>query len=195
MKKLSLLTIVLMLICYTLTIAQETGQSQPVPKTTVKIDSIQLKEIKPFSYCALELTGSYEQHAEAFGRLYEESTKQTLDIEEIPFGIYWSNPQDTPTEQLKWELGFALLSEAELKEPLKLKKWAWTTLVTQNYEGPYESPEMTQLYGGLFQWIEKNGYAPAGPMMEKFLNQPVQNEAGQWSGKVEIVLPVQKIKK
>jgi AraC family transcriptional regulator len=191
MKRLASLAFVFILLCYSLTIAQETSQ----PQSTVKIDSIQLKEIKPFVYCALEKTGSYNQHGEAFVKLYEEATKQSLDFDETPFGIYWNNPQDTPTEQLKWELGLILLTEQELKTPLTLKKWEMTNLITQNYEGPFDSPEMGKLYGGLFQWMGKNGYAPAGPMMEKFLGQPTQNDAGQWCGKVEIIWPIQKIKK
>lgn len=195
MKNLLLFIVVIILVSGALAIAQETTQAQTTPKTTIKVDSIQLKEVKPFSYCALEKTGSYDQHQEAFMKLYEEASKQAVDYDEVPFGIYWNNPQSTPVEQLKWELGFAMLSESELKAPLLLKKWEWTTLASQGYEGPYDSPEMGKLYGKMFQWIAQKGYAPAGPMIEKFLAQPVQNEAGQWCGKVEIVLPIVKVKK
>ncbi|MCK4828129.1 GyrI-like domain-containing protein, partial [bacterium] len=154
--------------------------------------AIELKESDQFYYCALEMMGSYEQAGSAIGTLYGEAAKQNLVIDMVPFGIYYNNPADTPEEELKWEVGFALPEKREVQEPLKIKKWEYNLLVSKYYDGSFESEEMVKTYQQIFSWIGENSYIPAGPIMEKYLNIPVRNEAGEMCGKVEILVPVQK---
>lgn len=164
--------------------ADTTGQGQVVPPVELKTDTV-------FSYCAVEMTGSYDQHEAAFTKLFEEAMNQGI-FGGMPFGVYWNSPASTPVEQLKWDVGFALPAGAAPKAPLAVKKWEFTTMASLKYRGVFGGVEMDKEYGRLFQWIVDNGYVAAGPMMEVFLNAPSPDETGQLYGAVEIVVPVQK---
>jgi DNA gyrase inhibitor GyrI len=175
----------------------KTEKAEPCNKTEVKSDeecSIELKEVEPFNYCALEMTGSYAQHPDAFQKLYEQAGMQKLETSQIPLGIYLNDPNTTPEEELKWEVGLSLLKEKEVKEPLVLKKWEFNKLVSTIYDGPFNE-QLGAAYQKVFEWIGKNHLQPAGPSMEKFLSQVEKDEEGIMRGKVEILIPVMKIEK
>lgn len=164
--------------------ADTTGQGQVVPPVELKTDTA-------FSYVAVEMTGSYDQHEAAFTKLFEEAMNQGI-YGGMPFGVYWNSPANTPVEQLKWDVGFAMPAGAAPKAPLALKKWEFTTTASLRYRGAFGGTEMDKEYGRLFQWIADNGYMAAGPMMEVFLNAPSPDETGALYGAVEIIVPVLK---
>jgi len=94
--------------------ADTTRMGEVTPQVEIKTDTT-------FSYCAVEMTGSYDQHEAAFTKLFEEAMKQGI-YGGMPFGVYWNSPADTPVEQLKWDVGFALPAGAAPKAPLAVKK-------------------------------------------------------------------------
>jgi DNA gyrase inhibitor GyrI len=176
--------------------AQETAEKK-VPEAAAKAPeegAFKLIKIEPFDYCAVEMTGTYEQHAGAFMSLYSGAAQQGLPMDQMPFGVYWNSPENTPEEDLKWEIGFAVPEGTEVKAPLVKKRWEHTDLIWTRYEGAYDSPEMNSLYDEIFEWAGKHGYEPAGPFMEKFLDSPEPDESGEYSGTVEIMVPVVKKK-
>lgn len=164
--------------------ADTTGQGQVIPQVELKTDTA-------FAYCAIEMTGSYDQHEAAFTKLFQEAMNQGI-FGGLPFGVYWNSPANAPLEQLKWDVGFTLPAGAAPKAPLAVKKWEYTTMASLKYRGVFGGVEMDKAYGRLFQWINDNGYVAAGPMMEVFLNAPSPDETGVLHGAVEIVVPVQK---
>ena len=125
----------LILLFYQFIIAQDTLKTETKKECEKKKESICVIEIEPFSYCAVEMTGSYDQHGAAFGTLYQAAGTQSLDMTQIPFGVYYNNPNDTPEEELKWDIGFQVAEDTQLKEPLVLKKWEYTLLAKIGYEG------------------------------------------------------------
>jgi len=153
---------------------------------------IEVVDIEPFAYAAVEMTGSYEQHAQAFMALYSAAGQQGLAMTEAPFGIYHNSPEDTPEEDLKWEIGMPVPGDKELAAPIVLKKWEFTKVIQRDFEGAIDSDGMKAVYYGMYEWIGANGYELAGPMMERFLSMPSANEKGEMVGKVQIVFPVQK---
>jgi DNA gyrase inhibitor GyrI len=156
---------------------------------------IELVEIEPFSYAAVEMMGSYEQHGKAFMKLYTAAGQQGIPARTTaPFGIYWNTPNDAAEEDLKWEIGIPVPDGKEVAAPLVLKKWEHTTVVQRDFEGAIEGDELQAVYFAIFEWIEANGYELAGPMLERFLNMSTPNEKGETIGKVQIVFPVQKKK-
>lgn len=177
----------------TLPLSAQEGNDKKATEGTGKTD-IELVEIEPFFYCSVEMTGSYEQHPDAFMKLYTEAGKQGLPMAGAPFGIYWNSPHDTAEEDLKWEIGMAVPEDKELLAPFSRKRWEHTLVVTKDFEGAFGSEEMSSAYVEVYGWIEKNGYELAGPMMEKFLSNPSPNEEGEFVGKVQIIFPVQKKK-
>ena len=157
-----------------------------------KKSAFQIKEIEPFNYVAVEMTGSYEQHPMAFETLYSQAGMLGLDMSVPSFGIYFGDPSSMPEEELKWEIGLPAGQISEVKEPLIIKEWTSTLMVSTMYEGPFND-EFFAAYQKAFQWIGENSYRPAGPMMEKYFSIPGQDEKGNWAGKVEILIPVEKI--
>jgi DNA gyrase inhibitor GyrI len=175
-----------------------TGQEKTQPAGAAVVaaaaDTVVLSKVAPYSYCALEMRGSFDQHGAAFQNLYQQAGMQGLPGTAVPFGIYWNSPQDTPVDSLKWELGFALPEARTLAAPLVLKKWEFPLVATLTFEGVYGSEAQAAATGKLFEWIGKNGYRPAGPMMERFVTMPAQTADGGFSGRVEMVIPVAPVK-
>ena len=153
---------------------------------------IELSEIAPFSYAAVEMTGSYTQHPDAFMKLYSAAAQQGISMTTAPFGIYWNSPNDTAEEELKWEIGVPVPDDKELAAPVVLKKWEHTTVIQRDFEGAIDGEELQAVFFAMHEWIEANGYEMAGPMLERFLNTPSADEKGEWIGKMQIVFPVQK---
>jgi DNA gyrase inhibitor GyrI len=155
---------------------------------------IAVVEIEPFSYIAVEMTGSFEQHADAFMKMYSAAGMQGIPMSEAPFGIYWNSPDDTAEEELKWEIGLPVAEMKEVAAPLVLKKWEHTTVVQRDFEGVIDGEELQAVYLEMYEWIGANGYEMAGPMLERFLSTPAPDDTGGMVGKVQIVFPVHKKK-
>lgn len=175
-----------------------TAQEKTLPAGAAVVaaatDSVRVNKVEPYSYCALEMRGSFDQHGAAFQNLYQQAGMQGLPMTAVPFGIYWNSPQDTPVDSLKWELGFALPEARTLAAPLVLKKWEFPLQAVLTFEGVYGSEAQAAATRKLFEWAGKNGYRPAGPMMERFVTMPAQTADGGYSGKVEMVIAVAPVK-
>lgn len=155
-------------------------------------EKVTIEEIKPYYYCAVEMTGSYDQHEDAFTTLYEQAGMQGLGNEFVAFGIYYDDPNETPAEQLTWELGFALSDSIKVNAPLVVKKWDYKKEAGLLYKGAFDAPEFVDAHMKLFEWLGKNNKIPVGPMMEKYMEMPTQNAKGGWEGKVTIIVPIEK---
>jgi effector-binding domain-containing protein len=153
---------------------------------------VEVREVKPFWYCCVEMTGSYEQHSDAFQTLYEQAGAQGLGMDFSPFGVYYNAPSQVAESELKWDVGLELAEKKEVKEPLVLKEWQHELVAVALYEGSFSGEAFGLAHQKLLEWVTQNGYTPAGPSMEKYLSMPAQNSEGEWAGTVEIILPVQK---
>ena len=188
----SLFLVFALLLLFSPAFAQD-EQKETSVKPEEKAVEFQIVEMDSFKYAAVEMTGSFEQHDVAFQTIYGEASMQGLGADWVPFGIYYNDPSSTPVDELKWEVGFALAGEHEVKAPLKVKTWGFTLLATRVYEGSFESEAMGNAYAELVGWTTTKGYQPAGPIMERFVSMPEQNAEGQWVGKLEIWMPVAKV--
>lgn len=153
--------------------------------------AVQIKDIEAFDYAAVEMTGSFEQHGQAFMTLYQEAGAQGLPMDSAPTGIYYNNPEMVAETDLKWEVALSVPDASKVKEPLKGKTWKHTKIASMVYEGPFDDSYRAQ-YNKIMSCISEKGLVPAGPSMEKHLTMAAQDENGVWVGKVEICLPVMK---
>lgn len=191
-----LVLLVLTMLLLAASLAQAAGANPRAAPNTAAVQAETLKKVQlrvdtAFAYCALEMTGSYDQHQAAFEKLFIEAMKQGI-FGGAPFGIYWNNPNITPVEELKWEVGFSVPTGQVVNEPLKLKTWNFRTTAVFDYSGEFEAEAMTKAYSEVFKWIVDHGYRLAGPVMERFLNIPSANEKGMLIGHVETIVPVEK---
>ncbi len=156
------------------------------------VPKVEVAEMEPFDYAAIEMKGSYEQHPQAFMKLYSAAAQQGIPISDAPFGIYYNSPDETPEEELVWEIGMPVENADQLQPPIVLKRWDHTLVARMRYDGSIEDEDMRAAYAGISGWIDRNGYEPAGPIMERFLIMPSQDEKGGFEGSVLIIFPVQK---
>lgn len=163
------------------------------PKAPV-LESVRLVPVETFSYAALEMKGSYDQHGNAFMDLMQNAGAQGLSMAAAPFGLYFNSPDQVPADSLVWDLGIPCPDTARVKAPLVLKQYAFPLTAAQFFEGVFGSPEQNAATAALFAWIPANGYRPAGPMMERFVSMPMPTGDGGFTGRVEMVVPVEKMK-
>jgi AraC family transcriptional regulator len=190
LQRSGLLAAVLMLAIVLPLVAQEQAQTPPAAPAAT-LSAVEVKQITPYRYAALMMKGSYDQHSSAFQHLYQLAGEQNLGYDFQIFGIYFSDPSQVPVDQLDWQVGFALTEGQQIKEPLVEQKWDYEQIAVLTYDGPFNE-EMNKGPQALMTWIMSNGYTPVGPMMEKYLTMPTQNEQGIWTGAVEISEPVKK---
>jgi len=150
-------------------------------------EAISVEEVQAFGYVYLPMIGSYENHEEAINDLMAAVQEQSVVPAGPMIGIYYDDPEVTPVEELSWEVGFQVAEGTEVQEPLMLKKWEFTKVVKAMHVGPYE--ETANMYADIFKFMEDKGLTQAGPVMERFLDNP--EEVTPEELKTEIWIPVQ----
>jgi effector-binding domain-containing protein len=155
----------------------------------ISAQEIQIREITPFSYAYLECSGSYRQIPAKIGTFMQEFFKQKLWPAGTFFGLYLNSPQMVKEEELQWQVGFPVTKDAEVAAPLKKGDFTHTQVAACLYVGPYEN--VGSAYNRIFEFIGKNGYEAAGPIMEKYLDLNPQSVKPA-DLRTEINIPVEK---
>jgi effector-binding domain-containing protein len=139
------------------------GESEPV-----------IKEIEPFAYCALEHTGPLSDIGAVIGRLIEEMQGQNVfsAIRGPMVGVYPLDAMTANPEDLAWEVGFIVTAQAEPLAPLVKKVWDFPTVAAIVHVGPYQNVGGT--IERLMAWMKDQGCVAGGPLMERYLNNPMQ---------------------
>jgi len=150
----------------------------------------QVEEMQPFTYCAIEKIGSFDQQTDAWKVFMEEVAKQAIQPGDM-IGVYFSDPSVVPTDSLVWDIGAIIPDSVVIAEPLKKKSWAFTSVVTKEYQGAFSRMDST--YAELMKSIADNGYKVCGPTIEQYLTAPTPDSTGQMGGQIKIIMPVEKI--
>jgi AraC family transcriptional regulator len=87
-------------------------------------------------------------------------------------GVYYNSPAETKPAELLWEVGFPVAEQAAPQAPLEKKTWDRTTIAEAVHTGPYA--KIGETIQRLITWIGGQGYDVAGPMLERYLNNPMQ---------------------
>lgn len=149
---------------------QEAEQEVDVAETEQQ-GSVAITKVAPFSYVCLPFTGSYDSHEVVIGSLMETASAQGFELVGPMLGIYYNSPMDTPEDSLVWEVGFEVPDSMEVAEPLVVKKWLFTKVAKAMHTGPYEN--VAETYPQIFEFIGKKNLMSAGPMLERFLSDPL----------------------
>ncbi|MBD3412843.1 MAG: hypothetical protein GF421_00230 [Candidatus Aminicenantes bacterium] len=165
------------------TMGEEPQEAAQAPKE----EAFTIEEVKAFDYVCLPMKGSFEQHEKAITDLMAAVQEQGIMPAGPMLGIYHDNPEVTPEEELTWDMGFPVAEGTEVQEPLMMKKWEFTKVVKAMHIGPYE--ETANLYPEIFKFMEEQGLTQAGPIMERFLDNP--EEVAPEELQTEVWIPVQ----
>jgi AraC family transcriptional regulator len=106
-----------------------------------------------------------------------------------PFlGIYYNNPREVKEEELRWEIGFPVANDADVKAPLNKKEFKSHKAVVYLHTGPYEN--LDKSYDKVLKYIEDNGYKVVWPVYDKYINNPQMVKPEEL--KTEITVPIEK---
>jgi effector-binding domain-containing protein len=136
---------------------------------------VKLKEIEPFAYVSLSHRGPFSDIEDVITDLI--ATMQNLNVfpQGSMIGIFLTipGPDDPEDMVLDWEIGFPVSEQTYIQTregmetKLKRNVWQHSLVASAMYSGPYQG--MGETITDIFQWMEKNGYDKAGPVMVSFL--------------------------
>jgi AraC family transcriptional regulator len=151
--------------------------------------AITLQKMEPFAYFCIRVKGAFTQLNDSIGKLTLEAQAQNA----IPTGpmmaVYYNSPAQVGPQDLEWEIGFPVSPQQMIQPPLLLKTWNFAQVAGGLHHGAYEKAGET--IEKILQWMDEHGYAPAGPVMERFLDMN-PSELKPQDLKTEIWIPYQK---
>lgn len=148
-----------------------------------------IKHVDPMTVAFLAMRGPYAQMPQAMGRLYEWVASQGWEPVGMPMGVYLTGPAEVPEDEAVWEVWapVANAADADIDEAgFGVKIVPAGMVASAVHKGPYE--QVGLVYEKLFAWTSEQGYAPAGPPREAYLNDP--NEVGLSEALTEVQFPV-----
>jgi AraC family transcriptional regulator len=168
----------------TLVVAAGAAQAQaPEPFATIK-------EVKPFAYCCVPHKGPLTDMGAVITQLMQAMQSQNLfpSIRGPMVGVYYNAPGQVKPEDLSWEVGFPVADTAAVQPPLEKKVWKPTTVAVAVHKGPYSKTSET--LERLMAWIGSQGRVVDGPVLERYLNNPMQVKPEELL--TEIWIPIRK---
>jgi effector-binding domain-containing protein len=148
-----------------------------------------VQQVEAFAYVCLPEKGSFDRIQETISRLVQEMQGQNVIPEGPLMGVYFNAPDQVKPEDLQWEMGFPVTAQALIQPPLQKKEWNFSQVVAGLHEGPYDKTGET--IRKMLEWMEANGYAPAGPFVERYMDMNPE-ELKPEALKTEIWIPCQK---
>lgn len=156
------------------------------------IGTVSVKESTPFIYCCIHHKGPFTDIEKVIGRLMQAMRNQNIFPTGPMIGIYYNSPLEVKPEELEWEIGFPVTPQNLVQPPLEKKQWSFTLVASALHTGPYEKADQT--FTKILEWMQKNNYIPAGPSMERYLDQDPSLIKPE-ELKTEIWIPCKKAKK
>ena len=148
----------------------------------------EVRDVPAFAYFCLHHKGPISDIQDVIGRLIQAMKNQNLYPTGPMVGIYFTHPEATKPEDMEWEVGFPVMDQTIVQSPLEKNEWSYTMVATAMHVGPYEAAHQT--IQDLMTWMEKTGYVIDGPVMERYLNNPMQVKPEEL--RTEIWIPCRK---
>jgi effector-binding domain-containing protein len=150
-----------------------------------------ITEVQPFTYVCVPYKGPISDISKVIGTLMQAMGSQRLFPPGGPMiGVYYTAPGGSMAE-MTWEIGFPVSAQANVLKPLEKKTWSFTTVATTLFVGPYD--QAATLIPKLINWLMTQGYAPAGPVAERYLDMN-PNQVKPADLRTEIWIPCRKLK-
>lgn len=144
----------------------------PIMAAALPAQDVTIQDTTPFTYAYLECSGSYAQIPAKIGEFMQSFFQQGLAPLGNFFGMYLNSPAQVKEEELQWRLGFPVAADSAVAAPLLKGECKATKIASYLYVGPYE--KVSDAFGKMFEYIEKNGYKASGPCIEKYLDMNPQ---------------------
>lgn len=149
-----------------------------------------IKEVPPFAYCCIVHTGPISDMTSVIGQLIQAMQEQNIfsTIRGPMVAVYYNalTPADSP--DLSWEVGFIVTEQTMPQAPLVKKVWSHNTVAAATHVGPYQ--QIGETLEKLMACVGAQGYAADNPLLERYLNSPMQVKPQEL--RTEIWIPVVK---
>ena len=149
-----------------------------------------IKEVPPFAYCCIVHTGPISDMASVIGQLIQAMQQQNIfsAIRGPMVAVYYSTLTTADSQDASWEVGFIVTEQTMPQAPLVKKVWSKNTVAAATHVGPYQ--KLGETIEKLVAWIDTQGYAAGDPLLERYLNNPMQVKPEEL--RTEIWIPVVK---
>jgi len=133
---------------------------------------VKLKKSKAYRVVFIEHLGAYDKvpYGEYFDKLSGWAKQKNLRSAGPPMAAFLDRPEETPPERLRCEVLIPIQGEAKPEGEVKVKEIPSTDVASITHRGP--TKDYSKTYEKLNKWVEENGYAYAGPVMEIYLSKP-----------------------
>ena len=149
-----------------------------------------IKEVPPFAYCCIVHKGPISDITSVIGQLIQAMQEQNIfsAIRGPMVAVYYSTLTTVDSRTLTWEVGFIVTEQTMPQAPLVKKVWGNNTVAAATHVGPYQ--KIGETLEKLVAWIDTQGYAADDPLLERYLNNPMQVKPEEL--RTEIWIPVVK---
>lgn len=163
-----------------------------MPVASAPYDRVQAnwKERLDQRYACLELRGSYTQTARALKDVLEAVQRAGLEPDGAPFALFYDDPGDTPTDELRSRACVPIAADGEgtLDARFSIDVLPSATVVYAYVGGPYG--DVPRAYPGVFEYVRHMGWKECGPIREVYLVPP--GSVSDWNELVcEVQVPAQ----
>jgi len=158
----------------------------------IKLDTPRILEIPDMEVIYINITGEYgnENYQKAWaelGNFIKENKLFSLNIES--FGISYDDPKVTEKENCRFDACLTIHQSIKPHGKIGVKKIDGGKFAVFSYKGSYDN--WGEVYDIIYdEWLINSAYDLRNvPVMEKYLNSPLQSEANELN--IEIYLPVE----
>ena len=130
------------------------------------------KRIEEARVAYIPYMGSYDKIPELMQEVGEWLSEKDLQMTGRVYGTYFNSPEDTPAENLQYEIGFAFEGETMPEGKVGIKEIPEHTVLAAMHKGPYT--DVGPVIHAVADYAVKNGYDIVGPVTEVYLNSPME---------------------
>ena len=145
---------------------------------------IQVKEKPAFSYACMSFSGPFTTMPEKIMGFMGEFFKQGLQPAGALISVYHNSPEVVKESELKWDIGFPVPDNTQVKPPLKLTVYEKKTVLEYLHKGSYDL--LPTVYQKLANFIKAEQYEIVLPTYEFYLNSPQQVKPEKLQTRIEI---------
>jgi len=132
------------------------------------------EERGPYRIICMDHVGPYHEIANTILEV-QDRLKDVEDRLGGPCAIYYDDPAKVPKEKLRSKGGFLLKDEVEAKGLLEIVTMPRRMVLLGRLKG-HPSLAPIKVYPAMAEWMEKNGFVPAGPAVEFYHKRFVECE-------------------
>ena len=142
--------------------------------STAQGQAVSIKKVSSFAFICVEHKGPLTDIGRVIAELMQLMQEQKIfpKVRGPMIGVYFNSPGEVKPEELIWEVGYPVPRGAEAQVPLIRKVWTNKTVAAALHVGPYAQTGET--IRKVIEYIRAQNYVVDGPVLERYLNNPMQ---------------------